>query len=96
MSMIFDEYGRPFIILREQQAQARIRGKEAQKVRMISEIVRLEKTGDSEDGIKLPGWFRHPAVIALCSFTGRNVALPPLNLCFDAGTPCLKQSFPEW
>ena len=32
MSMIFDEYGRPFIILREQQAQARIRGKEAQKV----------------------------------------------------------------
>lgn len=33
MSMIFDEYGRPFIILREQQAQARIRGKEAQKVR---------------------------------------------------------------
>lgn len=30
--MIFDEYGRPFIILREQQAQARIRGKEAQKV----------------------------------------------------------------
>lgn len=33
--MIFDEYGRPFIILREQQAQARIRGKEAQKVRKI-------------------------------------------------------------
>lgn len=34
--MIFDEYGRPFIILREQQAQARIRGKEAQKVRPTS------------------------------------------------------------
>lgn len=33
--MIFDEYGRPFIILREQQAQARIRGKEAQKVRCV-------------------------------------------------------------
>jgi T-complex protein 1 subunit epsilon len=31
--MIFDEYGRPFIILREQQAKSRIRGKEAQKVR---------------------------------------------------------------
>ncbi|CAM9750613.1 unnamed protein product [Discosporangium mesarthrocarpum] len=45
MSMIFDEYGRPFIILREQQAQARIRGKEAQKsnilaARSVSNILR--------------------------------------------------------
>jgi hypothetical protein len=30
--MIFDEYGRPFIILREQQQRARLRGKDAQKV----------------------------------------------------------------
>ena len=33
MSMVFDEYGRPFIILREQQQQARIKGLDAQKVR---------------------------------------------------------------
>jgi T-complex protein 1 subunit epsilon len=26
MSLIFDEYGRPFIILREQQQKARIKG----------------------------------------------------------------------
>jgi hypothetical protein len=32
MSLVFDEYGRPFIILREQQQQARIKGLEAQKV----------------------------------------------------------------
>ena len=32
MSLVFDEYGRPFIILREQQEQARIKGLEAQKV----------------------------------------------------------------
>jgi hypothetical protein len=32
MSLIFDEFGRPFIILREQQAQSRIKGLEAQKV----------------------------------------------------------------
>ena len=32
MSLVFDEYGRPFIILREQQEQARIKGIEAQKV----------------------------------------------------------------
>lgn len=33
MSLVFDEYGRPFIILREQQAQNRLKGLEAQKVR---------------------------------------------------------------
>ena len=35
MSLIFDEYGRPFIILREQQQMARIKGVEAQKVRAL-------------------------------------------------------------
>ena len=33
MSLVFDEYGRPFIILREQQAKSRLKGLEAQKVR---------------------------------------------------------------
>ena len=32
MSLVYDEYGRPFIILREQQQKARIKGIEAQKV----------------------------------------------------------------
>lgn len=32
MSLIFDEFGRPFIILREQQQMARVKGLEAQKV----------------------------------------------------------------
>lgn len=36
MSLIFDEYGRPFIILREQQAQARIKGIEAQKANILA------------------------------------------------------------
>jgi T-complex protein 1 subunit epsilon len=45
MSLIFDEYGRPFIILREQQQQARIKGIEAQKsnilaARSVSSIMR--------------------------------------------------------
>jgi hypothetical protein len=35
MSMVFDEYGRPFIILREQKAKERVRGIEAQKVRIV-------------------------------------------------------------
>lgn len=45
MSLIFDEYGRPFIILREQQQQARIKGLEAQKAniaaaRSVSNLLR--------------------------------------------------------
>jgi T-complex protein 1 subunit epsilon len=36
MSLIFDEYGRPFIILREQQQQARIKGIEAQKANIMA------------------------------------------------------------
>jgi len=45
MSLIFDEYGRPFIILREQQQKARIKGLEAQKsnimaARRVSNLLR--------------------------------------------------------
>ena len=43
--MVYDEYGRPFVILREQQQQGRIKGLEAQKsnilaARAISNILR--------------------------------------------------------
>lgn len=38
MSMVFDEYGRPFIILRDQEAKERIKGVEAIKVR-LSQLV---------------------------------------------------------
>jgi len=34
-----DEYGRPFIILKEQQAKARLKGLEAQKVRFLLPII---------------------------------------------------------
>jgi T-complex protein 1 subunit epsilon len=36
MSLIFDEYGRPFVILRDQQQQARLRGIEAQKANILA------------------------------------------------------------
>lgn len=32
MSLVFDEYGRPFILMREQESKSRIKGLEAQKV----------------------------------------------------------------
>mmetsp|Transcript_42564 Transcript_42564/g.83684 ORF Transcript_42564/g.83684 Transcript_42564/m.83684 type:complete len:542 (+) Transcript_42564:71-1696(+) len=62
MSMVFDEFGRPFVILREQQAKARIKGKEAQKsnilaARSISKLLRtslgpkgMDKILVSQDG----------------------------------------------
>lgn len=34
MSMVFDEYGRPFIILRDQERKERVKGVEAIKVRI--------------------------------------------------------------
>lgn len=45
MSMIYDEYGRPFVILKEQQAKSRLKGLEAQKsnilaARSVSNILR--------------------------------------------------------
>jgi len=36
MSLVFDEFGRPFIIMREQQKQARLKGLEAQKANMLA------------------------------------------------------------
>jgi hypothetical protein len=41
--LVFDEYGRPFIILREQQAQNRLKGLEAQKVRRVGVCVYVRK-----------------------------------------------------
>jgi T-complex protein 1 subunit epsilon len=62
MSLIYDEYGRPFVILKEQQAKARVKGIEAVKsniiaAKSISSIVRtslgpkgMDKILVSQDG----------------------------------------------
>ena len=62
MSLVYDEYGRPFIILREQQQKARIKGLEAQKAnimaaRSVSNLLRtslgpkgMDKMCVSQDG----------------------------------------------
>ncbi|CAM9370838.1 unnamed protein product [Ectocarpus fasciculatus] len=36
MSLVFDEYGRPFVILREQQAKHRLKGLDAQKANILA------------------------------------------------------------
>ena len=33
MSLVFDEYGRPFVIIRDQESKSRLKGLDAQKVR---------------------------------------------------------------
>jgi T-complex protein 1 subunit epsilon len=35
MSLTFDEHGRPFLIVREQEKKSRLTGLDAQKVRMV-------------------------------------------------------------
>jgi len=44
-SLAFDEYGRPFLILRDQDKQKRISGIEAHKVRICACHVRAWKLG---------------------------------------------------
>ena len=39
-SIAFDEYGRPFIIIRDQETKGRLTGIEAHKVRMFSIFIR--------------------------------------------------------
>ena len=36
MSLVFDEYGRPFIIIKEQEAKSRLKGLEAQKANILA------------------------------------------------------------
>ena len=40
-SLAFDEYGRPFIIIRDQDAKSRLSGIEAHKVGMIQNILKF-------------------------------------------------------
>lgn len=62
MALAFDEYGRPFIILREQESKSRLRGLDAQKANIaagvaVSRILRtslgpkgMDKMLQSPDG----------------------------------------------
>jgi T-complex protein 1 subunit epsilon len=39
MSLIYDEYGRPYIIIRDQEQKSRLKGLDAQKVRAATACV---------------------------------------------------------
>lgn len=36
MSLVYDEYGRPFIILRDQESKSRLKGLDAQKANILA------------------------------------------------------------
>jgi hypothetical protein len=38
MSLVFDEYGRPYVIIRDQEQKSRLKGLDAQKVRQVSPL----------------------------------------------------------
>lgn len=56
MSMVFDEYGRPFIILKESENQERIQGKKARKQNILAarSIANIMKSSLGPKGALLP------------------------------------------
>lgn len=53
-SIAFDEYGRPFIILRDQENQKRLTGNEAIKVRLWGTVIKIKRFfGVSSHGLKI-------------------------------------------
>ena len=53
MALAFDEYGRPFIILREQEQKTRLRGLDAQKANIASgkAVARILRTSLGPKGM---------------------------------------------
>lgn len=53
MALAFDEYGRPFIILREQESKTRLRGLDAQKANIAAgrAVARILKTSLGPKGM---------------------------------------------
>lgn len=73
MSLIFDEYGRPFIILREQQQKARVKGLDAQKAnilaaRSVSNLLRTSLGPKGRNINSMPLKLTRPSAGVLISF----------------------------
>ncbi|MCO5555951.1 hypothetical protein L7F22_009495, partial [Adiantum nelumboides] len=53
MALAFDEYGRPFIIIREQEQKSRVRGLEAQKANITAAmaVARILRTSLGPKGM---------------------------------------------
>ena len=54
MSLAFDEYGRPFIIIRDQAQKQRLKGLEAQKVRLDDVFFSLSLFDVSRNVVPFP------------------------------------------
>lgn len=53
MALAFDEYGRPFIIIRDQEVKSRVRGLDAQKANIMAAkaVARLLRTSLGPNGM---------------------------------------------
>lgn len=53
MALAFDEYGRPFIIIRDQETKARVRGLDAQKANIMAAkaVARVLRTSLGPNGM---------------------------------------------
>ncbi len=82
MSLVFDEYGRPFIILREQQEKARIKGLDAQKANILAarSVSNLLRTSLGPKGKFLPLIQRHEYAL-----TNHQLSFPVFRYGQDVG-----------
>ena len=73
MSLVFDEYGRPFIILREQQQKARIKGIDAQKANILAAraVSNLLRTSLGPKGLLLHQFELYTSVFIILTYTYR-------------------------
>lgn len=92
MALAFDEFGRPFLIIREQEQKTRLRGLDAQKANIaagkaVARILRtslgpkgMDKMIQSPDGDVTISYshflYSFRFIIIICSFVGK------LRICF--------------
>lgn len=77
MSLVFDEFGRPYIVLRDQEKKSRLKGIDAQKAnilaaRLVSNVVRTSLGPKGKGTVLRPDFLNHIVyfpweVLAICN-----------------------------
>ena len=87
-SIAFDEYGQPFIILREQEKQKRLRGKDAHKAnilaaRSVAQVCLISLRLSGKPGFVLLFFLFGSLVFVVAMFSGSAT-----SGCISARAPC--------
>jgi hypothetical protein len=89
MSLTFDEYGRPYIILREQEAKRRVRGIDALKV-LIGSLSKISLPPRPSPIRSSPHWVRRASTRCSCRPTSKSplpTTEPPFSKRWRSNIP---------